>query len=238
MGGRVPAPSSRWTTQGPVTLVVTDRSQVPPGHALVDVVGAALEAGAHGVLVRERDLPREEREELLRAVADLCALSGAALLVSGLAPHGIGASGIHLARDEPVPYLRRDRPSPDLLVGRSCHDLPELLRACRDRLDHVTLSPVAATASKPGYGPALGVAGLRALLAALEDQPFPRPRVLALGGVDPANAARWVEAGADGVAVMGEVMRSTDPAETVCRVLRALEAAPRAVVRSPARGSR
>ena len=218
--------SWRWPETGRVVMVVTDRSQLPPGRDLVDVVAAALEGGAHAVLARERDLPGEQRRTLVAALSALCTSAGAALLVSGPVPAGVPVSGIHLARDEPVPRTGQGRLHAGLLVGRSCHDLPELLRAGRERLDHVTLSPVAATASKPGYGPALRPEGLRELLTALHDgQDLPVPRVLALGGVDPTNAGRWVEASADGVAVMGAVMRSSDPAETVRRVVRALDMA-------------
>jgi thiamine-phosphate pyrophosphorylase len=115
-----------------------------------------------------------------------------------------------------------------LLVGRSCHDRSELVRACDDRLDYVTLSPVTATASKPGYGPALGVAGLRDQVTALRAGRADTPTVLALGGVDADNAGYWVEAGADGVAVMGAVMGSADPAATAWRVVEAVAAARRA----------
>ena len=73
-----------------------------------------------------------------------------------------------------------------------------------------------ASASKPGYGPALGVPGL-AQLVARTGKPL-----LALGGVtSPADAAACVAAGAAGVAVMGAVMRARDPAELVAGLVAA-----------------
>ena len=50
--------------------------------------------------------------------------------------------------------------------------------AAGEGCDYATLSPIFVSASKPGYGPALGVGALR-------DAPLP---VYALGGVDPSNA--------------------------------------------------
>jgi thiamine-phosphate pyrophosphorylase len=77
--------------------------------------------------------------------------------------------------------------------------------AARDAdADYATLSPIFPTASKPGYGPPLGVEALRA--AAESGLP-----VFALGGVLPENARSCREAGAHGVAVMGPVMRAQDP---------------------------
>lgn len=228
-----PPSGGLWARDRPTVVVVTDRTQLAPGRPLEEVVGAALEGGADGVLVRERDLPAEERTALLAPLSQLCVASGAALLVAtplptAVALAGIPVDGLHLRRDEPPlagPDASARSSTTGMLVGRSCHDLLELLRAARDRLDHVTVSPVAPSGSKPGYGPALGSEGLRDLVHALHARDPRPPRVLALGGVDAENAARWVEAGADGVAVMGAVMRSPDPADTVRHLVRAVGSA-------------
>jgi len=83
--------------------------------------------------------------------------------------------------------------------------------------DYVTVSPVFVTASKPGYGPALG---LDALGKAARLCPGP---VVALGGIDAANLGACLAAGARGIAVMGEVMRAADPEATVSRMIETLE---------------
>ncbi|MGC2415820.1 MAG: thiamine phosphate synthase, partial [Stellaceae bacterium] len=79
-----------------------------------------------------------------------------------------------------------------------------------------TLSPIFLTDSKPGYGPA---AGLDALAAAARLSFGP---VIALGGIDEANAAACLAAGARGIAVMGGIMRAADPEATVRRLLAAM----------------
>jgi thiamine-phosphate pyrophosphorylase len=85
--------------------------------------------------------------------------------------------------------------------------------------DYVTLSPVFLTESKPGYGPALGLEGLAAAVAAAKGP------VIALAGITAANAAACIRAGAAGVAVMGEVMRAADPEATVRALVEAIRAA-------------
>ena len=89
------------------------------------------------------------------------------------------------------------------VVGRSCHSAAELARARAEGCDHAFVSPVFLTASKPGHGPALGLAGLAELVPL-------GPPVYALGGIGPDDVAGCLAAGARGVAVMGGVMR--DPA--------------------------
>jgi thiamine-phosphate pyrophosphorylase len=85
--------------------------------------------------------------------------------------------------------------------------------------DYVTASPVFVTASKPGYGPPLGLDGLARIVAAA------RGPVIALGGITEGNAAECLAAGACGIAVMGEVMRSAEPRISVQQLLRVITAA-------------
>lgn len=180
-------------TPGGVVVLTDRRLALRP---LVEVVEAAVEGGARYVVLREKDLPPEERVAL---AATLREVAGDRLIVAG--PDPLGGEAVHLAAAGPYP------PPALPLVGRSVHDSGELRRLSTE--DYVTVSPVFPTPSKPGYGPALFPEGLAALVAL---SPVP---VLALGGVTPANAHECVAAGAAGVAVMGEVMRAADPAAVV-----------------------
>ena len=81
----------------------------------------------------------------------------------------------------------------------------------------MTLSPIFASASKPGYGPALGLERLGEVAAAVHPMP-----VIALGGIeDEAGVRACLDAGAAAVAVMGAVMRAADPAGLFARLVRA-----------------
>jgi thiamine monophosphate synthase len=206
-------------------MVVTDRRQarVP----LPEVVTAAVAGGARWVLLREKDLPRAERFALARRLRAVLARAGGTLVVAG--PDPLGGYAVHLSATDPPPaevasiMESPPRPAGDpprelrdhaerWIIGRSCHHPAELARLTIE--DYLTVSPVFPSASKPGYGPALGLAGL-AGLAGL-GQLAGRRAVLALGGVDtPDRVAACLAAGAAGVAVMGAVMRAPDPAAVV-----------------------
>jgi thiamine-phosphate pyrophosphorylase len=203
------------TTRGIPTgvVVLTDRRSA--ARPLRDVVAAAVDGGAGWVVLRETDLGYAERHALAEALRAL--LPPGHLIVAGSDP--LGGDAIHLPAATPLPISRRSaHPQPSetptpvkpggslRLVGRSCHSRDELDRLSRE--DYVTLSPIYPTATKPGYGPALGAGGAAHL----------QPTVpwLALGGVDSAaRAAECVAAGAAGVAVLGAVMRAEDPAGVV-----------------------
>ncbi|TQN44126.1 thiamine-phosphate pyrophosphorylase [Blastococcus colisei] len=176
----------------PRLLVLTDRTQCD--RPLADVVAAAVDGGARGVVLREKDLPDDERDRLAEQLLTVLAPVGGLLVRAGAAG-AAGASAVHLAGNDPFP---RPRPA---LVGRSCHSRQEVAAARVEACDYVMISPVFPTASKPGYGPALGAAGLAALIAGA-------PRAYALGGVRPADVGSCLAAGAYGVAVMGPIMRT------------------------------
>jgi thiamine-phosphate diphosphorylase len=194
----------------PHLLVLTDRAQSP--RPLPDTIRAAVDGGARAVLLREKDLPPAERETLAKELADLLhPVAGRLIVAGGGLPTGGLPTGIHLAAADPLPGREAG-----LVVGRSCHGAREVAAAAAEGVDYVTVSPVFPTLSKPGYGPALGLAGLHRLVA-LAGVP-----VYALGGVDATNAAACREAGAAGVAVMGAVMRAADPATLVHHLTRAV----------------
>jgi thiamine-phosphate pyrophosphorylase len=190
------------TRPAPRLLVLTDRAQTA-GRPLDDVVRAAVAGGARAVVLREKDLPARDRAELAATLdAALRPVDGVLLVASGPAR----GNGVHLAATDAFPH-----PAPPV-VGRSCHRAAELRDAAVEGCTYATLSPIFPSASKPGYGPALGPESLR-------DAPLP---VLALGGVTASNAATCLAAGAAGVAVMGAVMRADDPAAAVAALLDAL----------------
>ena len=178
----------------PPLLVLTDRTQC--ARPLRDVVSTAVEGGARAIVLREKDLPDHERAALAEELRALLDPVGGVLVHAGL-PRGTGAEAVHLSAGDPFPTPR------PAVVGRSCHTAEELARASAEGCDYVSLSPVFPTASKPGYGPALGLDGFARLVPGV-------PVAYALGGVLVGDVPGCLAAGAYGVAVMGPVMR--DPA--------------------------
>jgi thiamine-phosphate pyrophosphorylase len=208
--------------------VVTDRGlAAEAGHGLVEVVASAVEAGARWVLLREKDMPPAERRRLALDLVAVLGPAGGRLLVAsdGTLATEVGAAGLHLSATDPWPPPAAV--GSERVVGRSCHCIDELRAARGEGATYATLSPVFATPSKPGYGPALGLDGLAAACAAVPELP-----VLALAGVGPGRARDCLAAGARGVAVMGKVMRSPDPAAAVRSLLAEL-AGPSARAVSP-----
>jgi thiamine-phosphate pyrophosphorylase len=198
----------------PPLLVISDRHQAR--RPLEEVTEAAFAGGCRWLSLREKDLPPEERRALLGALLTLGRRYGAVVTAHEdiEAVAAVGADGVHLPSGG-SPVAARAR-LPGALIGASAHSADEAAASLRAGADYVTASPVFITASKPGYGPALGLDGLAGILAQAPGD------VVALGGITAENAAACFAAGARGIAVMGEVMRAADPQATVEHLLRAM----------------
>jgi thiamine-phosphate pyrophosphorylase len=205
----------------PPVLLITDRRQAR--RPLAGVVVAALEAGCRWLSVREKDLAAPKQVALAREIVGVAEPFAACVLLHGdprLAAEA-GCAGVHLPADGDV-RAARTLLRPGAWVSISTHGIEEALAAANAGADAVTLSPIFASASKPGYGPALGLERLGEVAAA---SPIP---VIALGGIEHvAHVRAALAAGAAAVAVMGGAMRAADPAGLLARLIGATGAVSR-----------
>ncbi|MDQ0504657.1 thiamine phosphate synthase [Xanthobacter agilis] len=197
----------------PPLLLITDRTQARGD--LADVVAAACAGGCRWISLREKDLPAIEQLALFARLRTATAPFGARLTLHGTPElaQAAGADGVHLP-DGGDPVQARAILGPATLVGLSVHR-PDAAAMDPAVTDYITASPIFLTTSKPGYGPALGLGGLRAFVAAA------RVPVIALGGITARVAAGCRDAGAAGLAVMGTVMRAADPQAEIAGLLAA-----------------
>ena len=197
--------------------VITDRHRCAP-VPLVDVVSELLDAGVNAIQLREKDLSDTKLLRLAQPIAALCQNYGAKLFINTNARIAleIGAAGVHLPTD-----AVETQTSSNLYIGSSVHTLNAAQKRAAEAVDFVTYSPIYPTVSKPGYGPAVGIAGLAEVATGIK---LP---VFALGGITPARVPECLAAGAFGVAVMSGVMSMKGAGKRAKRYLAALESADR-----------
>ena len=141
-------------------LVITDRHQAR--HPIETIAEAIGTAGGRWLLLRDKDLEPAPRRSLAARLAEVSRRCGIHLSVSrdvDLAAE-FGAS-VHLQSAAAVGGARR-RLGHSAMIGVSAHGQGDVAAAAAAGADYVTLSPIFLTASKPGYGPALGLAGIGA----------------------------------------------------------------------------
>jgi thiamine-phosphate pyrophosphorylase len=198
----------------PPLLVITDRQQA--ASPLADVVAAALAAGCRWISLREKDLLEDEQIAWAEKLLPLAHRFGARFTIHGDVAAASILDGVHLPEGGNV-RAARDRLGREKLIGLSAHTPAQAAAADPAALDYLIAGPVYESASKPGYGPAIRPKGLSEFVRATT---LP---VIAIGGIDAANIAEVMQAGAAGVAVMGGVMRATDPVRTVRELIAALK---------------
>ena len=125
-----------------------------------------------------------------------------------------GYQGVHVGQEDLSPESARTVIGPDRILGASTHTLEQLEQADAGPADYIAFGPVFATASKRNPDPVVGLDGIRAARAATK-----KP-LIAIGGVTRANARSVIDAGADSVAVIADLLSSpTKVAEEFLRLL-------------------
>ena len=194
--------------------LVTD-STLCGERGVLAVVEAAVRGGATSVQLREKALDTRAFVERARALQAWLRPRGVPLIINDRLDVALacGADGVHVGQNDMPPQEVR-RHMPHALIGLSLEALAQLPAAERAPVDYYGVSPVFATPTKQDTAPALGLEGLRAIRAGTR-----RPLV-AIGGIQVANAASVIAAGADGLAVVSALCAAADPA-AVARALHA-----------------
>lgn len=130
-----------------------------------------------------------------------------------------GASGVHVGQEDLAPGAVRSLVGGEAIVGLSTHTDAQLALALSQPVSYVAVGPVFATGTKDTGYEAVGLARVRQ--AAYAARPLAIP-VVAIGGITIERAPSVLEAGADAVAVIGDLFRGGDPRARVAAYLRVL----------------
>lgn len=194
----------QWLQDARLWLVLDTAECAPRG--LGEVTAAALAGGVDAVVLRIKGLPAAEVVAEGRPVARACQAAGKPLIVSHCldAVRELGASGFHTGiHGEPIGQARA-RLASETAIGYSAHSATEAWAAAQAGADYLFLGPIYDTPTKRAYGLPPGPL----LVEAATHVGIPR---IAIGGIRPGRVMPLLEAGAQGVAVIGWICGSQDP---------------------------
>ena len=174
------------------------------------------EAGIRFLQYRDKDAPDavvRERAVMLREI-----FSDGCLILNDRVPLASGCGGVHIGQGDCSPGEARAVLGPDMLIGLSTHGDVQLMNAVESPVDYLAIGPVFATLSKDLPDPVVGLEGVRAARR-LTAKPL-----VAIGGITRANCATVIEAGADSVAVISDLIprKGESVGEIVAEFLRSL----------------
>lgn len=183
-------------------MLVTDAA-----GAFVETVLAAVEGGVTIVQLRDKEADDATLTEAARALKHRLAPLGVPLIVNDrvAVARAAGADGVHLGQSDGDPAIAREILGPEPLIGLSVTAPDQTDTVDPAVVDYVGLGPVFPTATKPDAAAPLGLDGFRTTRGSI-DLP-----VIAIGGIDAANANSVIRAGADGLAVVSAICGAPDP---------------------------
>jgi thiamine-phosphate pyrophosphorylase len=112
-----------------------------------------------------------------------------------------GFDGVHIGQDDLRPESVRGIIGSGRWLGVSTHNPEQIKQADRTNADYLAIGPVFSTSSKAKPDPVVGLEGVR------QARELTRKPLVAIGGISRANAASVIEAGADSVAVISDLLR-------------------------------
>jgi len=204
---------------------------IPRFYAIVDPARAGgrlpavvarelLSAGVRLIQFRDKHASSRQLYEACAELRELLRDSGCSLMVNDRADvaRATDADGVHLGQDDlPVEMARRVL-APDRLIGCSTHSLGQVVEADRSTADYIAFGPIFPTTGKENPDPVVGLEGLR------EARRVTRKPLVAIGGITRQNAREVLAAGADSVAVIGDLLNGPDIQARAREFLSVLEA--------------
>jgi thiamine-phosphate pyrophosphorylase len=194
---------------------ILDAGQFPRHEALLAAAQELILGGVTLLQYRNKTSPARQMLE------DACELKqrfggSVRLIMNDRADLCLAAEfdGVHVGQDDLSPEGARRVIGPDIWLGVSTHNPEQLKEADASTADYLAIGPVFATSSKERPDPVIGLDGVR------RARQLTRKSLVAIGGITRANALDVIQAGADSVAVISDLVR--DPrksAEEFFRVL-------------------
>lgn len=186
--------------------LVTDRL-LSKGRPTEAIVAAALQGGVSVVQLREKELETRFFFQEGQKIRSLLKLAGVPLIINDRIDVALAldADGVHLGqRDMPLPQARKML-GPDRIIGFSLEEAGQINETSVRYADYFAVSPVFFTSTKSDICTPWGLGGLKQIRA-VTNKPL-----VAIGGINRANAQSVVRAGADCVAVVGAIVSADDP---------------------------
>lgn len=188
-------------------VLITDRKicKLP----LVDMVKLAINGGVDTVQLREKDLPYNEFFKLALELRGITNELEVRLIINDRAKIAlaVNADGLHIGKNSIPINMARKIVGANKLIGYSAHNFEEAKHAQNGGANYISYSPIFLSQSKANSIEQKPV-GAEALKDVRRILNIP---VIALGGINEYNVAQVMENGADGIAVMSNILQSDDP---------------------------
>lgn len=187
-------------------------------------IRAALRGGCRWIQLRLKDGNTQARVALAREILPEIEAAGARLIIDDDIDAVLqsGAHGVHLGQKD-TPIEDALRLLPGRIIGATANTPEQIIKAVRAGASYVGLGPFRWTDTKKGLSPILGADGLRrAITNGRQALGRELPPVFVIGGITAEDIPAILDAGADGIAVSGTILRAPNPEARTAELLKIL----------------
>lgn len=180
------------------------------------------QAGVELIQYRNKTSSSRNYFEISQSLSSFFRARGAHFIVNDRAEIAAiaGASGVHVGQEDLSVESARAVCGPGMWVGVSTHNIEQVHRAAATSADYIAVGPIFATTTKEKPDPVVGVELIR---AAREVSAKP---LVAIGGITLDRVDEVLAAGADSIAVCGDILRAEDVGRRASKYLRRIESIP------------
>ncbi len=205
----------------PLYVICDQEACEGAGWRLVDFAAACMDGGATLLQIRAKHAAGRTLLAAADAVARRADEVSARVVLNDRADIAVlaGAHGVHVGQEDLAPADVRRVTGDAALVGLSTHTTAQFSDGLRSPIDYLAIGPVFATASKATGYEAVGLERVREVAALAAG----RTPIVAIGGITLECAASVIAAGAQSIAVIGDLLSGGDPAARVRKYLELLK---------------
>jgi thiamine-phosphate pyrophosphorylase len=193
-----------------LNAIIDAEAAARAGWTPIDLAKAFLNGGARFLQFRAKSMAAGALLDSAAAIAELAHAAGAILVVNDRADIArlAAADGVHVGQDDVAPAAARRVIGPEPLIGLSTHSTEQLAAAVREPITYVAIGPVFGTTTKATGYDCVGLDMVRAASGSASAAGLP---LVAIGGITLERAPSVIAAGADAVAVIGDLLGTGDP---------------------------
>lgn len=189
-------------------------------YGYLDSIRLALEGGCRWVQLRMKGATDDEVRPVALEAQRLCREAGATFVIDDRVAlvKELGADGVHLGKNDMPIAEARQVLGPDVIIGGTANTFDDVKAHYEAGADYIGCGPFRFTTTKEKLSPILGLEGYRSIISSMRAEGIRLP-IVAIGGIEEDDLADILATGVTGVALSGVVLRATDPAAEMKRII-------------------
>jgi thiamine-phosphate pyrophosphorylase len=162
-----------------------------------------IAGGATFIQLREKYAKPNDFYEQAKSALEIARRNNVKIIINDRVDIALAlkADGVHLGQDDLPPTKAREILGENAIIGISTHNLAQASEAVDLPIDYIAIGPIFTTKTKEKLDDEVGIEGLNQILKAIGKVP-----IVAIGGINSANFREVLDAGADSVAIISDLV--------------------------------